>query len=165
MLVNFIWIFGIIGFMVALFNQLEEYGCNFEIEEFGFSVVIGIFTAMVSAVAVFVISVIISANANTEYVQTYQSQIYENASKSYCVMENGTGKYKVYIDEASTNVVRVDKSKTELIDDGGASLEGYEKVYSNETVKKFIGNAFVGDTKWEIHIPKNSITTEKTENK
>lgn len=165
MLFNFIWIFGIVGFIAVLLYELEEEGCCFGFLEFIFSIVMGFVTALVSAVVLLIVAIIISANSNTEYVQTYQSQIYANSNKSYCVMENGTGKYKVYIDEAGTNAVRVDKSKTELIDDGEASLESYQRIYSNEAVRKFIGDFSAGEVKWEIHTPKNSITTEKTENK
>lgn len=160
MLWSLIWILGLLVFMLVVIIYTISQG--FDLEGLGAGIICGLLTSSISFAIILIVTGIIGDSADKTYVVTNENQIYANAENKYVTMDNGSKQFKVYIDDIRTKHIDVGQSSTDIIEEGDSYyIKEYSQVYVSEKVKWLLGeNGTDTNTKYEICIPKGSISTE-----
>lgn len=156
-------LFLIMAIMVSEKNIKEILKC------IGLSLGIFLTFSVISFILGFVAKIIILCSANTEFVQIKEQPIYcltdsspINGSKFlFSGTINEKLKYRMFIEQDNGKILKeVDAKEVVIFEDGEKKLVTLEKKFTNEKVIKWIGYEGTGYTTYQIHIPKDSITTE-----
>ena len=157
MIWNLVWIIGLLIFCIGLFIFIKE-------GDFGFGIlkelfVAGIFLAFITFVILVILTSIMGAFSNKTYIKTYESKIHNKDNYSL-IIENDNNKFKVYTEDNKSKYIETRQSDTIITEDGNSSIEEYTEYYTNGTIKWLLGEKTDANKKYNIHIPKGSITTE-----
>lgn len=160
MLWSLVWILGIMVCVIVITLYTIDQG--FDLEGLGTGIIVGLLTSFLSFTIILVITGIMSGSADKTYVLAKETPIYANNEGKYVIMDNGSKQFKVYVDETKTKHIDVGQSSTDIIEEGDSYyIREYSQVYVSDSVKKLLGETETGiNTKYEICIPKGSISTE-----
>ena len=157
MIWNLVWIIGLLTFGLGLFLFIKEGDFEFGILKELF--VAGIFLSIVTFVILLILTSIIGAFSNKTYIKTYENEIYNKDNYSL-IIENDNNKFKVYTEDNKSKYIETRQSDSTITEDGNSFIEEYTEYYTNGTVKWLLGEKTDSNKKYNIHIPKGSITTE-----
>jgi hypothetical protein len=160
MIWNLIWIIGIISFVCCLIKKYKDNDLNFE--EGFMALLMALCIAGLTAFCCLIVFSIVECASNKEYIKTHENKIYcSNNDNKYLVQEEGTSKnYKIYLKDDKASFIEVAQKNTNIFEDNDTYINEFTEYYTNNFVKFLIGDTTMSDKKYEIHIPKDSISVE-----
>lgn len=156
MIWHLIWIIPLITFIISLiYFIIKDNG--FESGVLIVSLLIAVLSVFISIPIVSIVFGIVENSADKTFTKTSETKIYSNIDNKYLTIVDKD--YKIYLKDDKTTYTNLSQSDSTLFEDNKCILEKYTQYYTNGFVKWLIGNK-TDTTKYEIHIPKGSITTE-----
>jgi len=160
MIWHLIWITGVISFVYFLIKGYKDDNLSFD--EGFVSFLISACISLVTLMICFFTFAFVDCASNKEYVKTHKNKIYcSNNDNKYLIKEEGSSKYyKVYLKDDKASFIEVVQKNTNIFEDNNTYISEFTEYYTNNFVKFLLGDTSTSDKKYEIHIPKDSISVE-----
>ena len=160
MIWHLIWITGVVSFIYFLIKKYKEDDLSFD--EGLMSFLASAFISLVTVIVCFFIFIFMDCASNKQYIKTHENNIYcSNNDNKYLIMEEGSSKdYKIYLEDNKASFIEITQKNTNIFEDNDTYIDEFTEYYTNNVVKFLLGDTSTSDKKYEIHIPKDSISVE-----